>query len=171
MEELKIKYMYNKNSQNIKDKDVSLNESQLFNLNLSMVSKSSKITPNKDDDNKSDNKVNLMHKFRNVKKLEYLLQNFCASSNIILLVDSNNNIWELVRRYDIKYTYLKDNAINVKSIINVGVKNYQNMNNEESFIEVDRMLNLKIKDDDFNRTITSEMNLSKLTDFDISMVD
>ena len=67
-------------------------------------------------------KVNLNDKFSG--KLKEILENYDKNSNVILFADSNNSVWEIIKRKDLTiYSLLKPELINSISKRNLEEEN------------------------------------------------
>ncbi len=81
-----------------------------------------------------------------------------------------NNIWEFVRRPDLSIASLSTNE-NITSILsNIGVKKQNNYNsnlNNSNIID-EKLLNIEIKENEEKSFINSELDISKVTDFNLS---
>ena len=67
-------------------------------------------------------KVNLNDKFSG--KLKEILENYDKNNNVILFADSNNSVWEIIKRKDLTiYSLLKPELINSISKRNLEEEN------------------------------------------------
>jgi hypothetical protein len=127
----------------------SLNDSGVFNN--SILSNLSTNTIKKKY-NLKDNMDN-----KNLTKFQEFLIQYSENKNLLLLVDSKNTVWELVKRTDISVSNIV-NGDNIVSIVNK-LKDVYNVE--------EKLLNIEIKDNYDNRSI-SELDISKVTDLNIS---
>jgi hypothetical protein len=105
-------------------------------------------------------KYNLRDHIKNssgLTKFQEFLNQYNDNRNIILLVDSKMNIWELIKRTDISLTNITNGGSDLVSIVN----KIKNSFNEE------RLLNIELKGNFDNRSV-SDLDISKVTDFNIS---
>jgi hypothetical protein len=158
----------NKSKSKLKERlETSLNNSA-FNesncLNSSIASSLSK--------GRIKTKYNLTEKIdnKNLTKFQEFLSTYNQNKNVLLLVDSKNNIWEFVRRPDLSIASLSTNE-NITSILsNIGVKKQNNYNsnlNNSNIID-EKLLNIEIKENEEKSFINSELDISKVTDFNLS---
>lgn len=120
-------------------------------------------------------KVNLKENFEMNEKFDSKFNEFLASfhplRNILFFVDSKQTVWELVRRKDLSPSTLANKPEGIRSILS-------ELNATNKFLAVDaeihspksKLVNIEIKDIDHDRSlIASELDFSKVTDFNISM--
>lgn len=166
----------------------NLNESD---LNNSVVSTQSR--------GKIKTKYNLKEKMdgKNLTKFQEFLNTYNQNKNVLLLVDSKNNVWELVKRTDLSIANLStmENITSLSSALNVQnanfmhlndnfcgednnnygssgknfKNNYKNKDNHNNSNLVDeKLLNIEIKENEDKSFANSELDISKVTDFNIS---
>jgi len=120
-------------------------------------------------------KYNLREKMdnKNLTKFQEFLNTYNHNRNILLLVDSKNTIWELVKRPDLSISNLSTmenisslNSINKKDENIISNNNYYS-NNNSNFVD-EKLLNIEIKENEDRSFINSELDISKVTDFNIS---
>jgi hypothetical protein len=138
-------------------------------LNCSVVSTHGKIKSRYNLKEKMDNK--------NLTKFQEFLNTYNQNKNVLLLVDSKNYVWELVKRTDLSIANLStmenitsmnsglnfNNFIRDDNYLSSGGKNNNNCN----FID-EKLLNIEIKENDDKSFANSELDISKVTDFNIS---
>lgn len=132
------------------------------NLNSSFCSNVSKRTINR----RYNIKENMNFDFGSMTRFQEFLTNYQANKNILLFVDSNHNVWEIIKRFDININSITNND-NLISIVNY---NNNNNNSNNKFFNIDdtssKFLNIEIKDNYDNRSMnTCELDVSKITDF------
>jgi cytoplasmic iron level regulating protein YaaA (DUF328/UPF0246 family) len=127
----------------------SLNDSNI--LNGSILSNLSTNTIKK--------KYNLKESMdnKNLTKFQDFLSQYNENKNLLLLVDSKNAIWEIIKRPDLS----PSNIANGDNIVSIISKLKDAYNVEE------KLLNIEIKDNYDNRSV-SELDISKVTDLNIS---
>jgi hypothetical protein len=145
----------------------NLNES--INLNNSVLSCTSNISSTS-----INKKYNLKEKFTldyNMTKFQDFLNAYIPSKNLLLFVDSKNNFWEIVRRYDLDSRGLSsgvEGIMSVTSLTNAGNEFYNATNRSKLDLEdspKSKFYNLEIKDRSMNN---SELDISRNLDFNIS---
>jgi len=138
-------------------------------LNSSVVSTQGKIKSRYNLKEKMDNK--------NLTKFQEFLNTYNQNKNVLLLVDSKNNVWELVKRTDLSIANLStmenitsmnsglnfNNFIRDDNYLSIGGSNKINSN----FID-EKLLNIEIKENDDKSFANTELDISKVTDFNIS---
>jgi hypothetical protein len=127
----------------------SLNDSNVFNNSILSNLSTNTIKKKYNLKDCMDNK--------NLTKFQEFLLQYNENKNLLLLVDSKNTIWELIRRTDINVC----NILNGDNIVSIVSKLKDIYNVEE------KLLNIEIKDHYDNRSI-SELDISKVTDLNIS---
>jgi hypothetical protein len=137
------------NKNDINNNSILLNNSYISNISNNFICKKYNI---KDNINYKDNKIQLT-------KFQEFLNQYNENKNIILLVDSKNNIFELIKRNDLTINNITNND-NIVSILG---------KLKDSYNVEDRLLNIEIKDHYDNRSI-SELDISKVTDLNISQI-
>lgn len=127
----------------------TLNESD---LNNSFISNNniSKIKSKYNLKDKMDNK--------NLTKFQEFLNTYNQNKNVLLLIDSKNTVWELVRRIDLSV----NNLHSIENITSCGT-GFKDENNLD-----EKLLNIEIKENEDKSFINSELDISKNTDFNIS---
>jgi len=90
-EELSKLYMKKNKEKQIDDLNVSMNESMISDLSTNTV---------------VQKRVNMKKKFANGDNLQKVLSSYDDDS-VILFIDGKNEIWEIVRRYDISLNMMK----------------------------------------------------------------
>lgn len=143
---------------------MSINDNASVNLNNSVISHRSSTTVKK--------KFNLKDKFvfdSNMSKFHDFLNCFNPSKNILLFVDSKNNFWELVKRNDLTLNIVMNNCENIMSVTS-GLKTNKFVCGDAEDSPKSKLLNIEIKDnfDDRSSLNNSELDISKVTDFNLS---
>jgi hypothetical protein len=141
----------NRNKSKLKEKldnSMSLNESSLNNSILSNMST-----------NTIKKKYNIRDNLESngLTKFQEFLESFIETKNLIFLVDSFNNIWELVRRNDLTI-YTLTNSDNLKSVTH---------KNRDNYDVGEKLLNIEIKEIDDGKSF-NDLDISKVTDLNIS---
>lgn len=108
-------------------------------------------------------KYNLKEKFSdmNMAKLKDFLNSYNPSKNILLFVDSKNNIWELIKRNDLNLNILNYHCENIISATS-GLFTNKFLNEDGEDSQISKFLNIEIKENSLNN---SELDISKMTDF------
>ena len=143
----------NRNKSKLKEKldnSMSLNESS---LNNSIISNMSTNTIKKKYNVRDNLEMNGLTKFQE------FLESFVETKNLLFLVDSSNNIWELVRRNDLTVHSLT-NSDHLRSVIHKYRDNYD---------VGEKLLNIEIKDIDDGKSF-NDLDISKVTDLNISQI-
>ena len=139
-------------------------------LNSSVVSTQGKIKSRYNLKEKMDNK--------NLTKFQEFLNTYNQNKNVLLLVDSKNNVWELVKRTDLSTANLSTME-NITSM-NSGL-NFNNFIRDDNYLSIgggsnkinsnfidEKLLNIEIKENDDKSFANTELDISKVTDFNIS---
>jgi len=108
-------------------------------------------------------KTNIKDKYNGTKKMQELLNKGSQDNKTVLLfVDNKNNIWELIRRSDIKLSQL-NNPDSISSIIKTTKNN--------SCFNTEKLLNIEINDNNSeNLNTVSDVNISRNSNFDLSTI-
>jgi len=104
----------------------------------------------------------------NMSKFQEFLNSYIINKNILIFIDSRNNLWELVKRTDLNMNILNNNCENLVSIIS-RTKIHESVElNRES--PKSKLINIEIKDhyDNISSLNGSELDISKVTDFNLS---
>lgn len=119
-------------------------------------------------------------------KFQEFLSSYLPSKNILFLIDSNHNIWELVKRIDLQSNSLINNYDKYPSVRSIIKQNYEFSNtnklnrkssnfSKSKFILIDdedtprsKLLNIEIKEDEMSFNRESELDISKVTDMNLS---
>ena len=111
-------------------------------------------------------KVNLNDKFSG--KLKEILENYDKNSNVILFADSNNSVWEIIKRKDLTiYSLLKPELINSISKRNLEEENIY-LQIETKKIDNESLNNSQVEimnNSDFNICDLMEDTQNELTEF------
>lgn len=140
-------------------------------LNNSVISSQSK--------GKIKSRYNLKEKMdnKNLTKFQEFLNTYNQTKNVLLLVDSKNTVWEIVKRPDLSIANLStmenitslSSGVNLRNFFNKD-DNYnsagKNLNNSNIIDE--KLLNIEIKENEEKSFANSELDISKVTDFNIS---
>lgn len=146
----------------------SLNNSDL-NSFVNSTNKANRIT----------GKYNLLESLDNTnfKKFQDILNTYNHNKNILLLVDNKNNIWELLKRNDLSINNLStiESISTLVSIKNGEINNNfdcnkNNNDNNNCHINQDKLLDIEIKENEEKSFINSELEISKVSDFNISVL-
>lgn len=119
---------------------------------------------------KVKSKYNLKEKMdnANLTKFQEFLNTYNHNKNILLLVDSKNTIWELVKRSDLNINNIST-MDNITSLVSISYNKDENSENaNKNNLPDDKLLNIEIKDYEDKSFINSDMDISKVTDFNIS---
>ncbi len=169
---------YNSNYNNNNNNNI-INESDLNNSVISTQSKG-----------KIRSRYNLKEKMdgKNLTKFQEFLNTYNQKKNVLLLVDSKNTVWELLKRPDLSIANLStmENISSLSTALNVNSKNnYGNNCNDNNFnsdgkslknniylnnsnLVDEKLLNIEIKENEDKSFANSELDISKNTDFNIS---
>jgi len=104
----------------------------------------------------------------NMSKFQEFLNSYIINKNILIFIDSRNNLWELVKRTDLNMNILNNNCENLVSIISrAKIHGSVDLNRESP---KSKLINIEIKDhyDDISSLNGSELDISKVTDFNLS---
>jgi len=116
-------------------------------------------------------------------KLQDFLNSYTPSKNLLFLLDSKNNFWELVKRVDINKNNIINNTDNLISITSILKENCTLSNRsrmqctypKSKFFCIERedsprskLINIEIKDNEISFNKESELEISKITDLNIS---
>jgi hypothetical protein len=132
-------------------------------------------------------KCNLKEKFNLegeiFNKFQDFLNSYTPSKNILFLVDTHNNLWELIKRADIHPNNITNNMENLISVISI-IKDYGTYSNrsrlqyatpksnyfgmEQDDSPKSRLINIEIKENEISFNKESELDISKLTDLNFS---
>lgn len=139
-----------------------LNESDYLNNSIASAKSKGRIKSKYNLKEKMDNK--------NLTKFQEFLNTYNQNKNILLLVDSKNTVWELVKRPDLSIASLStvENITSIGSGINLNKDENYNSNNNTSNIVDEKLLNIEIKENEDKSFVNSELDISKVTDFNIS---
>ena len=93
------------------------------------------------------------------------MNGFILNKNILLLVDSKNTIWEIIKRTDLNIFKLssEDYIISCCSILD-------KENISENKLLDDKLMNIEIKENEDKSFINSDLDISKVTDLNISQL-
>lgn len=120
---------------------------------------------------KINSRYNLREKMdnKNLTKFQEFLNTYNQNKNVLLLVDSKNSIWEIVKRSDLSVNNIStmDNITSCLSLTNNQFYNFSNTENNNDLIN-EKLLNIEIKDNEDKSFINSDLDISKVTDFNIS---
>ena len=151
-----------------------MNESDLNNSVISTQSKG-----------KIKGKYNLKEKMdnKNLTKFQEFLNTYNKNKNVLLLVDSKNTVWELVKRSDLSIANLStmENISSLSTVLNLNSGNYNygegnnyyessGKNHNNSNLVDEKLLNIEIKENEDKSFANSELDISKVTDFNISVL-
>jgi hypothetical protein len=105
----------------------------------------------------------------NFSKFQDFLNSYSSNKNILLFIDSKNNFWELVKRNDLNINIINSNCENIISISNA-LKSNVFICDDQLDSPKSKLLNIEIKDncDDKSSLNGSELDISKVTDFNLS---
>lgn len=134
------------------NKNFDLNQSINSNLNNSCVSEVSVEQFKK--------KISLKEYFeqnKEFKRFKEVLNTASSNKNIVLLIDSQNNIWELVKRKDLNINALM-NPDSISTIVG-----------QSTFNDDDRLLNIEIKEN-YEDSFNSDLDMSRNTEFNFSSI-
>ncbi len=132
------------------------------------ISLNSSFISNRSSNNNVKKKINLKDKFNfDSNKLQDFLNLYSFNKNVLLFVDSKNNIWEIIKRKDLCINSI-GNCENISSVISGFVSNYQGDGDSECS-GINKFGNLEIKDNFEDKSLNgSELDISKVTDFNLS---
>jgi hypothetical protein len=122
---------------------IMMNNSFLTNLSTNTIKKKYNIKDHMDN--------------KGLTRFQEFLNQYHENRNLLLLVDSRNTIWELIRRNDLSV----NNILDGPCVVSILTKLKDTYNVEE------KLLNIEIKDNYDNRSV-SELDISKVTDLNIS---
>jgi hypothetical protein len=135
------------------------------NLNNSLMNSSSVL--NNSYVRNNDNNIcsyNLNEKMEKITKFQEFLNGFNCNKNILLLIDGKSIIWEIIKRTDLDITRLSNEEYITSccSIIN-------KEKNENKILD-EKLLNIEIKGDEEKSFIGSSLDMSKVSDMNISQL-
>jgi len=148
----------------VKSFNNSLNNSDLNN-SVNSTNKANRITEKFNLQESLDN--------ANLKRFQEILNTYSHNKNILLLVDNENNIWELLRRNDLSITNLST-IESVSSLISIknGEFNCICNKNKNDNLEYnqEKILDIEIRENEEKSFANSELEISKVSDFNISVL-
>ncbi len=108
-------------------------------------------------------------------KFQEFLNSYKPNKNILIMLDSKNNFWELVKRQDLTSNILLgnfENLLSITSMKNIGFNSNRSGAGLNKFFCLDpedspksKLLNIEIKENEGN---ISELDMSKLTELNFS---
>jgi hypothetical protein len=167
-----------------KEKDRERLDTSIFNsenLNSSYVHSTSKLNNsyvknneyNYLNNNVNNTCYNLNEKMeeKQLTKFQEFLTGFNSNKNILLLIDGKGLIWELIKRKDLDISRLSNDEY-VTSCCSIFDKDNYKEKNKIYGNEVlnDKLLNIEIKEDEDKSYINSELDISKVSDMNISQL-
>jgi len=149
--------------------NISLSE----NMNNSLINSTSILNNSNFYENNNNNinnitcyNLNEKMEQKQLTKFQEFLNGFNSNKNVLLLVDSRSKIWEIIKRNDLDVTKLSNDEY-VNSCCSIFSKDKFN---EDNKILDEKLMNIEIKENEDKSFINSELDISKVSDMNISQL-
>jgi hypothetical protein len=142
-------------------------------LNNSFVRNNDSSYNNANNNNINNTNYNLYEKMedKQLTKFQEFLSGFNSNKNILLLVDGKGLIWEIIKRNDLDISRFSNEEYitSFSSILDKDKYKGQNKILENENFE-EKFMNIEIKENEDKSFINSELDISKVSDMNISQL-